>query len=180
MQILSEGIVLRPWSAGDAIRLAEIANNKKIADNLQDMFPFPYSVKDARSWLNTVAGIDPPRNFAIVLDGVVVGNIGLITKEDIHRRNIEIGYFLDERHWGKGLAARAVRAITSYAFSNFDVVRVYAETFSDNIRSRRTLEKAGFQLEATLRNYVIKNGVTKDACIYSVLREDFRYFLSAS
>jgi [ribosomal protein S5]-alanine N-acetyltransferase len=179
MEILFEGIVLRPWSIEDSKALAEIANNKNIADNLQDLFPFPYSVKDARKWLKTILPVDPPRNFAVVYGGIIVGNIGILTKEDIHRKNVEIGYFLSEKYWGQGIAPRAVKALTSYAFSNFDIIRVYAETFVDNIRSRRTLEKAGFNLEAVLKSYVIKNGILKDSCIYSVLKGNFKYFLTA-
>ena len=178
MEILFEGIILRPWSINDAKVLVEIANNKNIADNLQDLFPFPYSLKDARKWLKSILQVDPPRNFAVIVDNKVVGNIGILTKDDIHRKNIEIGYFLSEKYWGQGIAARAVKAITSYGFSNFDVVRVYAETFADNARSRRTLEKAGFALEATLRRNIIKNGILKDSCIYSVLKEEFKYFLT--
>jgi len=178
MEILFEGLILRPWSINDATELADIANNKNIADNLQDLFPFPYSLKDARKWLKTILLVDPPRNFAIVSDGTIVGNIGILSKEDIHRKNVEIGYFLSEKYWGKGIATRALKAVTSYAFSNFDIVRVYAETFADNIRSRRALEKAGFKLEAILKHYVIKNSIIKDSCIYSVLKEDFKYFLS--
>ena len=179
MEILFEGIILRTWSINDAAELAEIANNKNIADNLQDRFPFPYSVKDARKWLRTILPVDPPRNFAIVSGNSIIGNIGILTKEDIHRRNVEIGYFLSEKEWGQGIAARAIKAITSYAFSNFDIVRVYVETFSDNIRSKRALEKAGLKLEATFRKNIIKNGILMDSCIYSVLKEDFKYHLTS-
>jgi ribosomal-protein-alanine N-acetyltransferase len=168
----------RRRSIDDAAELAEIANNRNIADNLKDLFPSPYSLKDARKWLKTILPVDPPCNFAVISGGTIVGNIGIITKEDIHRKNVEIGYFISEKHWGQGIAARAVKAVTSYAFSNFDIARVYAETFADNVRSGRTLEKAGFRLEATLKDYVIKNGILKDSCIYSVLREDFKYFLT--
>jgi [ribosomal protein S5]-alanine N-acetyltransferase len=178
MEILFEGITLRPWLIKDAKVLAEIANNRNIADQLQDLFPFPYSGKDAKKWINTILLIDPPRNFAIVAESRVVGNIGITPKEDIHRINAEIGYFLSEKYWGKGIAHRAVKALTSYAFSNFEIERVYAETFSDNLRSRRTLEKAGFILEATLKSSIIKNGIIKDSCIYSVLKHDFKYFLT--
>jgi [ribosomal protein S5]-alanine N-acetyltransferase len=178
MEILFEGIILRPWSIDDAARLAEIANNKNIADKLQDLFPFPYARKDARKWLRTILPVDPPRNFAIIADGAIVGNIGIIAKDDIHRKNVEIGYFISEEYWGQGIAARAIKAVTSYAFSNFDIVRVYAETFADNNRSRRALEKAGFSREATLKSYVFKSGIVKDSCIYSILKEDFKYFLT--
>ncbi len=176
MEIVFEGIVLRPWSESDARKLALIADNKNISDNLRDGFPFPYSLNDAKIWLESILSENtPPRFFAILLDNVIVGSIGIVTKTDIYRKNFEIGYFLDEKHWGKGIATKAIKAATSYALNNFDVVRVYAEPFADNPGSRKALEKAGFTLEATLRRNVIKNGIVKDSCIYSVLKEDFKY-----
>jgi len=178
MEISFEGIVLRPWSIGDAGQLALIADNKKIADNLRDGFPFPYSLKDAKNWLNIILPENyPPRFFAITVNKQLVGSIGIVTKTDIYRKNLEIGYFLAEEHWGKGIATRAIKAATSYAFKDFDIVRVYAEPFTDNQGSRKALEKAGYTLEATLKRNVIKNGIIKDSCIYSVLKEDFRYFI---
>ena len=178
MEIIFEGIILRPWSIGDAGQLAVIADNKKIADNLRDGFPFPYSLKDAKDWLNIILPENyPPRFFAITVDKKLVGSIGIVTKTDIYRKNFEIGYFLAEEQWGKGIATQAIKAATSYAFKDFDIVRVYAEPFSDNTGSRRALEKAGFTLEATLSRNVIKNNIIKDSCIYSVLKEDFKYFI---
>jgi [ribosomal protein S5]-alanine N-acetyltransferase len=180
MEILFEGIILRPWSIDDAAQLAEIANNKNIADNVRDLFPFPYSLKDARKWIRSILPLNsPPRNFAVLDNNVIVGNIGILIKEDVYRKNIEIGYFIGEKYWGQGIAVKAIKAVTSYAFSNFDIVRVYAETYADNQRSRRALEKAGLKLEAILRNSIIKNGIIKDSCIYSILKEECRYFLSA-
>jgi [ribosomal protein S5]-alanine N-acetyltransferase len=178
MEILFEGIILRPWSIDDAAALAEIANNRKIADNVRDLFPFPYSIKDARKWIKTILPVTPPCNFAIISDNTITGNIGIVAKDNIHRKNVELGYFISEKYWGQGIATRAIKAATSYAFRNFDIVRVYAETFADNTGSRRALEKAGFNLEAILKHYVIKNSTIKDSCIYSVLKEDFKYFLS--
>jgi [ribosomal protein S5]-alanine N-acetyltransferase len=178
MEILFEEIVLRPWSAKDAVRLASIADNKKIADNLRDGFPFPYSVSDARNWLDIILPENnPPRFFAVTVNKILAGSIGIVTKSDIYRKNVEIGYFLAEEFWGRGIATKAIKAATSYAFKDFDIVRVYAEPFSDNVGSRRALEKAGFTLEATLRKNVIKNGIIKDSCIYSVLREDFKFYI---
>ncbi len=177
MEIVSEGIVLRPWTISDALVLARIADNKKIADNLRDLFPSPYLISDARKWIRSVLSADPPQNFAILYDNVIAGNIGIVTKDDVYRRNIEIGYFIDEKFWGRGIATCAIRAVTTFAFCNFDIVRVYAEVFAGNHASARALEKAGFRLEAVLKNYIIKNGVTKDECIYSILRENFKYDL---
>jgi [ribosomal protein S5]-alanine N-acetyltransferase len=174
MQIISEGIVLRPWGMSDAPQLALICNNREIADRLRDGFPHPYSLRDARDWLNIIIPENnPTRFFAITSDGQVIGSIGLVSKTDIYRKNMEIGYYLSEPFWGKGIMTRTIKAVTTYAFNNFDIVRVYAEPFADNPGSRKALEKAGFVLEATLKNYVIKNDLIKDSCIYSVLRENW-------
>lgn len=178
MEIFFEGIVLRPWSIKDANQLYVIADNEKISANLRDGFPFPYTLKDARDWLNIILPENlPPRFFAIIIDKQVVGSIGIVTKTDIYRKNFEIGYFLSEENWGKGIGTKAIKAATSYAFKNFDIVRVYAEPFADNAASRKALDKAGFILEATLKRNVIKNGIIKDSCIYSVLKEEFRYYI---
>ena len=178
MKIFFEGIILRPWSISDAPELALIADNKKIADNLRDGFPYPYSLKDARDWLNIILPENhPPRFFAITLDKQLIGSIGIVSKTDIYRKNFEIGYFLSEEFWGLGIATKAIKAAVSYAFRDFDVIRIYAEPFSDNPGSRRALDKAGFTLEATLKRNVIKNGIIKDSCIYSVLKEEFKYYI---
>jgi ribosomal-protein-alanine N-acetyltransferase len=178
VQIIFEGIVLRPWIISDASQLALIANNKKVADNLRDGFPFPYSLNDAEKWLGMILPENsPPRFFAIIFQNQLVGSIGIVSKSDIYRKNLEIGYFLSEEYWGKGIITKSIQAATSYAFKEFDVIRIYAEPFSDNIGSRRALEKAGFILEATLRRNVIKNGIIKDSCIYSTLKEEFKYYI---
>lgn len=179
MEIFFEGITLRPWSICDAAQLALIANNKKIADNLRDGFPFPYSLNDATNWLNIILPENyPPRFFAVTVNNKVAGSIGIVTKTDIYRKNFEVGYFFSEEYWGKGIATKAIKAVVSYAFRNFDIVRIYAEPFFDNSASRKALEKAGFTLEAVLKRSVIKNEIIKDSCIYSVLREDFKHHLS--
>jgi ribosomal-protein-alanine N-acetyltransferase len=175
MEIFFEGIVLRPWSILDAPELALIADNKKIADNVRDGLPIPYTLKDAEDWLNIILPENnPPRFFAIILDKKLVGSIGLVTKTNVYRKTIETGFFISENFWGKGIATKAIKAIVSYAFRDLDIVRLYAEVFADNAGSRKALEKAGLKLEATLKKNIIKNGIIKDSCIYSVLREDFK------
>jgi [ribosomal protein S5]-alanine N-acetyltransferase len=175
MEIFFEGIVLRPWTISDASQLAFIADNRKIADNLRDGLPSPYSLKDALDWLNLILPENyPPRFFAITVDKQLVGSIGIVSKTDIYRKNFEIGFFISENFWGRGIATKAIKAASAYAFRNFDIVRIYAESFSDNIGSCRALKKAGFNLEASLKRNIIKNEIIKDSCIYSVLREDFK------
>jgi [ribosomal protein S5]-alanine N-acetyltransferase len=175
MEIPFDGGILRPWEISDAGELAVVADNKNIADNLRDMFPNPYSLDDAKQWLSAVLEQEgPKRYFAIIVNGKLAGSIGLTPKTDIYRKNSEVGYFIAPEFCGRGIASAALKAVTAYAFRTFDIIRVYAEPFADNIGSRRVLEKAGYTLEATFKNYVIKNGVIKDSCIYSVLKENFR------
>lgn len=175
MRLQEDNVILREWEETDAERLAEIANNKKIYDNLRDYFPHPYSIDDARKYIALQRKSDNKlsRTFAIVVDGKVVGNIGAIFKEDIYRKNAEIGYFLDEEYWGKGIVTKAIKMLTAYVFENFDIIRVYAEPFSRNAGSRRCLEKAGFRLEAELKCDAVKNGIIENSCIYAILKDEF-------
>jgi RimJ/RimL family protein N-acetyltransferase len=175
MEIPFDGGLLRPWAISDAEELALIADDKNIADNLRDVFPNPYSLDDAIHWLSAVIEQEgPKRYFAIIVNDRLAGSIGLTPKSDIYRKNAEVGYFIAPGFWNRGLTTEALKAITAYAFRTFDIIRVYAEPFADNIGSRRVLEKAGFTHEATFKNYVIKNGVIKDSCIYSVSKENFK------
>jgi RimJ/RimL family protein N-acetyltransferase len=172
--ILTQGnITLRPWHKTDARPLAVMANCKEIADSLRDGFPYPYSVQDARNWLKLAIEYnnDSTKYFAIEFDKTLVGSIGFVQKENIYRKNVELGYFIDKNHWGRGIASASIQLIVPYIFGHFDVIRIYAEPYAHNTASRRVLEKNGFECEATLKSYVIKNGVVLDSCIYSLLRE---------
>ena len=179
MEISFEEINLRPWTESDAYNLVLIADNKNIADNLRDGFPNPYLLEDAKNWLNLILPEnDPPRFFAIMSDETLVGSIGLVAKTDIYRKNIEIGYFISEEKWGMGIATKAIKMAAWYAFKEFDIIRIYAEPFADNLASCKALSKAGFTFEARLKNNIIKNGIIKDSCIYSVQKQDFRFSIS--
>jgi len=151
------GIILRPWRREDAQALALIANNRKVAQNLRDYFPSPYTVMDAMQWIETQKDQKPVTHFAIVFDGIIVGNIGCTPKEDIYRKSIEIGYFIGEPFWGKGIATESVKVLVEYIALHFDVVRLYAEVFEHNKESMRVLQKNGFYLEGIRQRSVIKN-----------------------
>jgi len=166
------GFVLRPWQDSDAWSLPVHANNKKIFDQLRDLFPYPYTREDAIRWINMVKPLnDPVKYFAIEVEGEAAGSIAILPKEDVYRLNAETGYFLSEKYWGRGIITEALKTIVKYGFNTFDIIRIYAEPYSDNYASRRALEKAGFSLEATFRKNVIKNGIIRDSCIYSLLKQ---------
>ena len=161
---------LRPWRKGDEGSLARYANNRHVSGNLKDRFPFPYTAAEATAWIEHVAGQAPTCNFAIVVDGEAVGGTGIELGEDIFYRSAEVGYWLGEPFWGRGIATEVLRAVTEYAFATFDIIRLEAGVFGWNPASARVLEKAGYTLEGRMRHAVVKNGRVGDRLIYGLLR----------
>ncbi|MEW6130574.1 MAG: GNAT family protein [Acidobacteriota bacterium] len=170
MELKFENFTLRNFRAGDEPSMAHHANNRKIWRNLRDRFPHPYTLDDATWWIQYANSTIPVTNFAIAVDSEVVGGIGLILRDDVYRRSAEIGYWLGEEFWGKGMVTQAVRAMTDYGFANFEVCRIFAEVFEWNPASMRVLEKAGYQFEGRLKKAVFKDGQIIDACIYAIAR----------
>lgn len=169
-------IIIRPWQTGDEAALVKHANNRKIWLNVRDRFPHPYTLKDAEIWVR-VAGADRNMiNLAIEVEGQAAGGIGIVFKKDVYHRSAEIGYWLGEVYWNRGIATSAVKAMTKYVFDNpqLDICRLYAGIFEYNTASARVLEKAGYQLEARLRKSVTKDGETVDELVYAILKEELK------
>jgi RimJ/RimL family protein N-acetyltransferase len=171
MEIELKTCVIRPWRPGDAEALVAHANNYKVWRNMRDRFPYPYTMDDAREWIQHAREEFPGVNFAIVVDGEAAGGIGLILNSDIHRYSAEIGYWLGEAFWGRGVVTEAVRALTRWAFDNFNLNRIYAGVLEWNPASMRVLEKAGYQFEGRLRNAAIKQNQVMDEFIYSIVKD---------
>ena len=159
---------LRPWQLSDAESLAKHANNAKIAQFLTNGFPHPYTFENAISFIQIASSLHPNQIFAIVVEEQAVGSIGLHLQSDIMCKNIELGYFLSEDYWGRGIITEAIKKIVIYGFTNFDIVRIYARPFGNNIASQRVLEKAGFTLEARIKGNIYKNGAFQDELIYGI------------
>jgi len=165
-------VVLREWKKSDAAALAKIANNKKIWDNVRDRLPFPYTKKDAKEWLTLVKKQkEPATTFCVEADGELAGSIGITLKEDVFRKTAEIGYFVGEEYWGKGIATEAIRQMVDYTQKKFDIIRIYAEVFEFNKASMKALEKNGFYLECIRRKAAIKNNVIVDDYVWVKLFE---------
>ncbi len=175
---------IRKWRTEDAGDLAAAMNNKKIQDNLRDGIPYPYTIKDAEEFIDTMmkANADETYAFAIVVEhevddaaedkaeDKVIGSIGLFRSTNIHYRTAEMGYYIAEEYWGKGLGTSAVRQACRYVFDNTDIVRIFAEPFATNAGSCRILEKAGFQLEGIMRKNAVKNGEIIDMKMYALTK----------
>lgn len=171
LKIKLDRILLRDWRPGDEEALARHANNRKIWINLRDRFPHPYTLADAKKWIRQTSAEVPQDQFAIVIDREAVGGIGLEIRTDVFRRSAEIGYWLGESFWGRGIATAALRAVTDYAFKTFDLCRIDAGIFEWNPASIRVLEKAGYLCEARLKKSVTKEGQTIDQLLYARVRE---------
>ena len=162
---------VRSWEWRDRDAIVRHANNRKISINLRDRFPSPYTANDARSWLENVVGRKPETNFAIAVGDEAVGGIGFSLQPDVAYRSAEIGYWLGEEFWGRGIATEALIAVTDHAFSNYNICRLYAHVFEWNRASARVLEKAGYAFEGRLRKSVTKEGQTIDQFMYAMIRE---------
>lgn len=158
---------LRPVRREDAESLAHHGNDHQVWRNLRDRFPHPLTVADVRHFLERCVEHNPPAHFAIELDRHAVGVIGLTLGEGERRICAELGYWLGQPFWGRGIATATVRTVTAYALEQFGLVRVEAHVFASNPASARVLEKCGFQREGVLRSSVIKEGVVLDRWLYA-------------
>lgn len=165
---------LRPWRPEDAEAIAIAANNPHIAANLRNSFPCPYTLADAEWYVQDCIARGEAHQLtrAIMIEGKAVGSIGIFGKDDVYEKSAELGYWLAEDYWGKGVMTEAVRRLCKEAFDRFDILRIFAEPFAGNQGSRRVLEKAGFLCEGTMRNGVYKNGQVHSYCMYALLREE--------
>lgn len=167
-------IKIRKWQLADAVDLAQILSNENIQNNLRDGLPYPYTKKDGEAYISAMLAADVKDTFAfaVTVQGKAVGNISVFRQENIHRQTGELGYYLAEEYWGKGIMTQAVKQICTYVFANSNLFRIYAEPFAHNAASCRVLEKAGFVLEGILRQNAVKNGEVVDMKMYSLLRTD--------
>jgi ribosomal-protein-alanine N-acetyltransferase len=163
-------VKLRPWTMKDLESLLRYADNFNIARNMADVFPHPYTREKGIAFLEMVTSATPPHILAIEVAGEAVGGIGIHPQHDIYRKNAEMGYWLAEPYWGKGIMTEAIRQLVGYAFDNWDITRIYARPFGYNLGSQRALEKAGFTLEAKLEKTFYKNGKYLNELIYAVRR----------
>ncbi|MDD3306450.1 MAG: GNAT family protein [Acetobacterium sp.] len=164
---------LRKWKIEDAQQLSEMLNNQKILANLRDGLPFPYTIDDAKEYIQAMLDADQDQTFAYAItdEDRVLGSIGVFRKDNIHFQTAELGYYIAEPDWGQGHGTRAVKQICELIFETTDIIRVFAEPFARNLGSCRILEKAGFQLEGLLRKNALKNGQTEDMKLYALVRE---------
>jgi ribosomal-protein-alanine N-acetyltransferase len=167
MQLILRTCEVRSWRSSDLEPLVRYADNRNIWIHLRDRFPHPYTTADGRVFLREMLAQRPETTFAIAVDGEAAGCIGYQPQADVERVSAEIGYWLGEPFWGRGIATEALGALTQYAVATHGLTRVYALPFASNTASCRVLEKAGYRLEGRLRRSAIKNGSVTDQLQYA-------------
>lgn len=165
---MNDSVKLRSWKKNDLENLVLYANNHKISRFLMDVFPHPYTKKDGEDFIARVTKSEPRQVLAIDLQSVAIGAIGIHPQDDVYSKNAELGYWLAEPFWGKGIMTNAIVQMVNYGFSAFEISRIYARPFEGNPASMRALEKAGFTLEARLAKTFYKEGKYLDEYIYAI------------
>ena len=158
---------VRPWRASDAQALVRHANNINIAKQLRDRFPHPYTPRDAHDFLEMITATTPQTSLAIDVGGEAAGGLGYVPGNDVERYSAEVGYWLGEACWGRGVVTEALTLFTAHAFKELGLLRLFALPFADNLASIRVLEKAGFEREGILRSSSVKYGKPRDQAIYA-------------
>jgi len=162
---------LREWKLTDSASLAENANNINIWNNVRDYFPHPYSEKDGIKFIELcLSKPKPATDFAIAVDGKAMGGIGIVPQNDVERISAEIGYWIGENYWNKGIMTEAAKQMVTYVFTTFPLQKIYAPIFDFNIASQKVLQKAGFNQEAILKQAAIKNNKVIDLHYYSLTK----------
>ena len=169
MHLMLSSCHVRSWDSRDVPSLATYADNRKIWLNLRDRFPHPYTKRDAQLFVKSARQLRPETMFAIALGDEAVGGIGFVLQQDVERVSAEIGYWLGEPFWGRGIVTEALRAVTAHAIAHHGLTRVFALPFAHNLGSVRVLEKSGYVLEGRLRRSCIKNGEVVDQLQYAFI-----------
>ncbi len=160
---------IRRPEAADATDIATAANDPRVAANLRDAFPSPYTPADARDWI-AMPRAHPLQGLVIVRDRRVIGGIGLDPGDDVHRHGAELGYWLGTDHWGAGYMSEAVAALCDHAFATTTLQRLHALVFDGNPASDRVLQRCGFVFEGIARRGILKHGRFLDARMYARLK----------
>lgn len=162
---------LRPWNIDDLDNLVNYGNNVNIARYMTNQFPHPYTADKGKLFIDFATRDLPVHIFAIDINGQASGGIGIHFQSDIQCKNAELGYWLGEPFWGKGIMTKAIIQMIDYGFKTFDITRIFARPFGTNIRSQKALEKAGFTFEARFEKAFFKNDEYVDELIYAVRRK---------
>ena len=165
--MIEDMVVLRELLDSDLETLVELANNENVSRYLVDTFPYPYTKSDGQWWIRTGSKQNGAMTRVIEYQGQFVGSIGLHPQLGWRSHVAEIGYWVAEGHWRKGIATAALTQMTDYGFTTLQLRKLYAPVLAPNIASMRVLAKCGYALEGLLKSDVQKRGIYFDIHQYA-------------
>ncbi len=160
---------LRKITPNDLDALVKYANNSNVHLYTSNKFPYPYLKEHGEEFIEFATNNLMSDILVIDVDGEFIGGCGIHFKEDLQSKNAELGYWLAEPFWGKGIITSVIKQRIEDAFIKHKVHRLYASVFDENIASQKALLKCGFTLEAILKQAIYKNGKFYDDHIYSII-----------
>jgi ribosomal-protein-alanine N-acetyltransferase len=163
-------IVLREYSDSDLDRLVRLANNESVSRYLVYTFPYPYSKNDGEWWISTGSRLNGAITRVVEHQGQLVGSVGISPQIGWRSHLAEIGYWIAEEYWGRGMATAALTQMTDYAFKNLPLRKLYAAVLAPNVASMRVLAKCGYVCEGILKREVQKQGIYFDTHHYALHR----------
>ncbi|MDI9237451.1 GNAT family protein [Lysobacter sp. LF1] len=165
-----DGFVLRSWRPDDLDSLVRHANDARVVRGLSDRFPHPYTRESGERFLaGEIVDLRDPV-FAIEVDGEACGGIGARPGEDERVHSAEMGYWLGQALWGRGLMTRVVARYVPWLMAERALFRLQATVLDFNEASARVLLKNGFQEEGVLRCAVVKSGEPRDLRLFAKVR----------
>ena len=166
---MKRGLSIRYQQVGDAKRFFEILNNP----NFLYFSANPKTIQAEKEFLRknkVLRQSGEEFNYSILLNGKVVGAAGIHIEP---RRSYcgEIGYFVDEAYWGRGIACEAVQQLEQIAFTELGIVRIEINMLKKNKASERVAIKCGYRKEGIGRKKLLHNGEYLDCYVYSKVRK---------
>lgn len=174
LRFLNDKYLIRDFQLSDVEALVKYANNYNIFKWVKDNFPYPYTTKDTELLISVSRNTNEGLNYAIANDKELIGGIGVKFKEDVYRFSWELGYWLGEPFWNKGIITEAIKVFTKYLFNTYNIRSITANVYEGNKASMKVLTKAGFKLDGVIRKAVFKEKVFRDLYVYSILREEVK------
>lgn len=172
MEIRFKNYLIRNYKLGDIDSLVKYANNYNVSKFLRDSFPNPYTKKDAERWIDFIYKNPSSLVFAIANEEELIVSIGAVPFEDVHRYSAEVGFWLGEPFWNRGIISEALKIFCKYLFTNYKFNRLTANVFEGNLASMKVLLKAGFKLEGVLKQNVFKENKFLDNYVFGLLKEE--------
>jgi len=182
--IVLPNVTIRPYHPIDAPSMARNANSKLVARNMTDRFPHPYALTDATAFISRALSPSTSNTYAWCISltptSPCIGGCGFEPGPDVFCANAEIGYWLGEEYWGRGIGTTVCRVMTDWAFGREEgvtgkqrVQRLGAGVFGGNPASGAVLKRSGYTYEGCMRGIVLKWGEIRDLEIYGLKREEW-------